>query len=392
MKKRYSNYQEDHKKVEEAVLCCTSNPSSELETEISKIKNKIDCISIENWQDSSATTFKVNKNTVSLKLGIIITSINNVFRKSEQTYDLLNQQLNNFKLLDESYQEILNKEPKQSDYRKRVEENGILVERNDTSAYREAHENWEKTKNLIKAEGETCIDQIDKYFKLLDELNNLSITMTATMPYISAILPEVYKPTTVEYEPISPVIIQESNAEVVYTTEIPDDIKQAGYTVTCYGVKGWHFSGRKTATKVGVGTGQRAVHDLWNSQGSKYENGVAVIDDNGVTRVLVACTSKIGKVGDRLTYHLENGEVIHAIVADQKSSGDRNYTIYGHSNGKSINILELEVNREVYKQKGNPTTEKWGLSWDSTSEIVKIDNCGPTVSKENGTYVCRLTQ
>lgn len=402
MKKRYKVYEDDHKKVEEAVACCSSNPSSELKNELTKIKSQIDCISISDWKDSSAVSFKVNRDSASLKLGVVISSVANVFSKSEQIYDLLNQQLNSFKIIDANYQDILNREPKQSDYKKQVEENGVLVEKNDVSAFQNAHEKWKDAKNLIKAEGENCIDQIDEYLDLLDEINSLSITMSSTLPYVSSFVPEVYKPSNVVYEPIAPTTtlvestvsptIQPSNTPVVYTTEIPGDINQSGYTVTCYGPNGWHFNASKKASSVGVGTGQRAIHELWNSQGANYENGVAVINDNGVERVLVACTSKIGKVGDRLTYHLENGQVVHAIVADQKSSGDRNYTTYGHSNGSSINILELEVERETYLEKGNPTTEKWGLPWDSKSKIVKVDNCGPTVAKENGTYVCMLTK
>ena len=227
MKKRYSDYQADHLKVEEAVACCLSNPSSVLETEISNIKNKIDSISIDNWQDSSATTFNVNKNTTSLKLGIILTSITNVFKKSEQVYDLTNQQLDKFKLIDEIYQDILDQKPKQSDYKKKVEENGGLVERNDTSAYEAALSNWEKSKTSAEVEMQGCTDQIEKYFQILDEINSVSISMSASMPFITSQVPEVYSPKSVVFKNINMqlaknMVLYKYNGSEYYVMDTPN--------------------------------------------------------------------------------------------------------------------------------------------------------------------------
>ena len=162
------------------------------------------------------------------------------------------------------------------------------------------------------------------------------------------------------------------------TIEIPDNVTQAGYTVTCYESDGWHFNASSQAKGVGVGSGQKLIHDAWNSQGSNYtDGGIAVIDDNGTPRYLVATTDKMGNVGDRLRVNFENGQSIDVLIADQKNKNDKNFTEYGHkSPGGAINILEFEVNTQDFRDKSNPTTETWGLSWDSNSPIISIENYG----------------
>ena len=49
------------------------------------------------------------------------------------------------------------------------------------------------------------------------------------------------------------------------TITIPTNLKQAGYTATCYEADGWHKGASKTATGVGEGSDQKLVHDAWNS-------------------------------------------------------------------------------------------------------------------------------
>ena len=391
MKKRYSDYQADHLKVEEAVACCLSNPSSVLETEISNIKNKIDSISIDNWQDSSATTFKVNKNTVSLKLGIIMTSIANVFRKSEQIYDLLNQQLENFKIIDKNYQDTLDKEPKQSDYKKKVEENGNLVERNDTSAYREAHSNWESVLENIKIEGNNCITQIEKYILLLDEINALNITMTATMPYISATLPDVYSPNEFSYNE-TPVLNYSFECTILEGTGINQEaaeaiMKEFGGSVA---VKYYADSG-----KIGIRYNQGA-DSIWNSKSNRvdgfnvHESGCGLLSLAGViTSVL---SNQAGKVvcvtptqlarelsnyaatnasGGNLTKYMNNstgllgdyhalGEAvseIYGVSVVVNSTGSLEYNNYENIMDKDTSIMYSCANQShinsVYAVKGN---------------------------------------
>lgn len=185
--------------------------------------------------------------------------------------------------------------------------------------------------------------------------------------------------------------VSTSDLPVQKTITIPTNLKQAGYTVTCYEADGWHKGASRTPTSVGVGSGQKLVHDAWNSQGSNYKDGgIAVIDDNGTQRYLVATSSEIGNVGDRLTIHFADGNSINVLVADQKSASDSNYSTYGHKYDGATNILEFEVNTQDFIDKKNPTTATWGLSWNSDSPITSIDNYGSAktdLSQQNGIEV-----
>ena len=166
----------------------------------------------------------------------------------------------------------------------------------------------------------------------------------------------------------------------VSTTEIPDDMAQSGYTVTCYGEGGWYLGGGADATSVASGTKQKDVHNAWLADGARYKDGIAVMNVNGQDCYLVATSSAVGNVGDALNVTFKNGQTIPCVVADAKSSHDSNYSKYGHVQGNgSVNVLEFEVDRNVYNSKGNPTTDSWGLEWDSSSGVKTVDNYGTLV-------------
>ncbi len=153
--------------------------------------------------------------------------------------------------------------------------------------------------------------------------------------------------------------------------KIPSDIKQGPYTVTGYDY--WIDSGKEMTWQ--EGTNQRKVSDIWKEQGSVFKNGIAVINVDGVDRYLVAVSPKFGKPGDCIDVTLEDGTIIHCIIADSKGS-DAN-SEWGHALGDgSINILEFEVQRAKYLQSGNPTTSKWNLPWDSSKNVASIKNTG----------------
>lgn len=218
----------------------------------------------------------------------------------------------------------------------------------------------------------------------IDEFDNLGVDYLTT----------VSKKGQSNVNPVTSSLGSSSSASdlpVQKTITIPTNLKQAGYTVTCYEADGWHMGASKKATGIGVGSGQKLVHDAWNSQGSNYaDGGIAVIDDNGTQRYLVATSSEVGNVGDRLTVHFEDGNSINVLVADQKSASDPNYSIYGHKYGGSTNILEFEVNTQDFIDKKNPKTATWGLSWNSDSPITSIDNHGSAktdLSQQNGVEV-----
>ena len=161
---------------------------------------------------------------------------------------------------------------------------------------------------------------------------------------------------------------------------IPQDIVQAGYTVTCYGEGGWYLGGGDTPTSVAAGTKQKRVHESWLANGARYKNGIAVINVDGVDHYLIATSKTLGNVGDNITVHFENGQSIPCIIADAKSSHDSNYTSYGHSRSNgSVNILEFEVDRNKYNSSGNPKTATWGLEWDSSSDVAYVTNYGTRV-------------
>jgi len=171
-----------------------------------------------------------------------------------------------------------------------------------------------------------------------------------------------------------------SNEETVFTVDVPSSVNQAGYTVTCYGEGGWYLGGGDTPTGVASGTKQKSVHEAWLADGARYKNGIAVMKVNGVDHYLIATSSTFGKVGDSVTVNFANGDSIPCIIADAKSSHDSNYTKYGHSRSNgSVNILEFEVDRHKYRSSGNPTTSKWGLEWDSSSDVKSVNNHGAVV-------------
>ena len=170
-----------------------------------------------------------------------------------------------------------------------------------------------------------------------------------------------------------------SKGNALSSVSIPKDVDQAGYTVTCYGEGGWYLGGGSEATPIAGGTNQDAVHEKWLADGARYKNGIAVIDVDGEDHYLVATTSTFGTVGDNVSVNLEDGSSVPCIIADSKSSGDSNYTSYGHQVGSQVNVLEFEVDRNVYNSSGNPSTSSWGLDWDSNSNVDSIDNYGSII-------------
>lgn len=177
-----------------------------------------------------------------------------------------------------------------------------------------------------------------------------------------------------------------NNDSVVYTTEIPDSVNQlSAHTITGYDYK---TNGKERTWA--AGTTQKELSDIWKKQGSNFKNDIAVINDNGEDYYLVATTSKMGNVGDKITVKLENGQSYKAIIADQKSSGDSNWSPYGHKYGSQTSIVEFEVKNEKYQKSGNVKTSTWDLPWDSSSKIVGIDNYGSVVdslTRETGVKV-----
>ena len=175
-----------------------------------------------------------------------------------------------------------------------------------------------------------------------------------------------------------------NTGEPISTLDIPESVRQTSYyTVTGYDY--WCDTGDEMIWN--AGTNQRAVSDIWKAQGSRFRNGIAVINVDGVDRYLIATASSLGTVGDMIDLTLEDGTVVHCIIADEKSSGDSNYTQYGHAQEDgTVNVIEMEVQRSAYLQNGNVTTSSYGLDWDSSSPVRHVDNYGTIVGDTNHTF------
>ena len=158
------------------------------------------------------------------------------------------------------------------------------------------------------------------------------------------------------------------------TVEIPSSISQGAYTVTGYDY--WINSGRQMTWK--SGTKQAEVAEIWKKQGSRFKNGIAVINVDGEDRYLIAVTTKFGVSGDCIDVKLADGSVIKCIIGDSKGSDAGSE--WGHVlSGSTINVLEFEVQREKYLASGNPTTAKWGLDWDSNQPVKSMTNKGSII-------------
>lgn len=178
---------------------------------------------------------------------------------------------------------------------------------------------------------------------------------------------------------------------------IPDTVlamSQMNYSATCYGHDGWYRSkdGGATCPLVGEPVNETAlqyqVHKMWVKNGETYTNGIATMRVDNETRYLVATTAYFGQSGDIIDATLENGEVIHMIIADIKAYGDTggNETAcsergtdlvgcYGHHPGDQLSVLEFEVDPVQYNNGGrNPS--RWNQEWDTTQKVVSITRYG----------------
>lgn len=156
------------------------------------------------------------------------------------------------------------------------------------------------------------------------------------------------------------VTVENTTGQVITIPESYDGIPiGSNMTVTVYDSINWT-----------AGTAQREVYDAWVAAGKRYLDGIAVLDGY----YLIACTTLYGQVGDRVQFTLENGQVLNCIIADAKSSGDSNYTIYGHIHSGKILVLEMEVDGDYYSRYGNPATDDWKPEWNSRP--VRCRNMG----------------
>ena len=72
--------------------------------------------------------------------------------------------------------------------------------------------------------------------------------------------------------------------------------------------------------------------------GENYDaEGFAIIEG----RYVIACTEAFGGVGDYVDFQLDTGLILNCIIGDVKSSGDPNYSEWGHLYPpNSISVIE----------------------------------------------------
>lgn len=120
----------------------------------------------------------------------------------------------------------------------------------------------------------------------------------------------------------------------------------------------------------------------WGTTGGSNKDNPgddAAFDSEGFGKVdgryVVATTWKrdggIAEVGDKLDVYLENGNIIRCIVGDIKSSGDSNWTKWGHTSGSSVSTIEFIVNRN------NSSTVKWYSGGRGSHSNPGNTNCHP---------------
>ncbi len=194
------------------------------------------------------------------------------------------------------------------------------------------------------------------------------------------------------------------NYEGATTIEVPQSFKQLNqHTVTCFGGKGWYKSCNLNDNRTwGKGDGQKAIYNIWVEQGMKYRNGIAVINVDGIERYLVAVTSDIGRPGSVINAKFKDGAEVPMLVMDEKDPTDCNMKRvngigWGHATcdkgtlyckkldqnvcdpekpGMKINVIEMEVDPNVYNSVGNVKTSTWHVEWDTDQPVVSFTNNG----------------
>lgn len=90
-------------------------------------------------------------------------------------------------------------------------------------------------------------------------------------------------------------------------------------------------------------------------------------------RYVIACSDTFGVVGDLVTFVFSDGTEFKCIIGDAKSSGDSNYTKWGHIAGSSINVIEFIVAKNP---PDNPGTSSCMPEWSglTLTKAIKYGN------------------
>ena len=82
-------------------------------------------------------------------------------------------------------------------------------------------------------------------------------------------------------------------------------------------------------------------------------------------RYVIACTEHFGAIGDGIDFVLHNGNTLPCVIGDFKSSGDSNYSEYGHILDGSLNVIEFIVDYDTWynPMHANPGTSSCHPEW-----------------------------
>jgi hypothetical protein len=367
-------------KVKSSVTEIQSNISN-LSTDVNNVINMVDS---SKWKELGQESISTNVlPTISTKLTNISSDVSNALFNVVNNCIVLYNKCAILKDKDTSYEEAV------KEY-ERIKSSEPSYDSPEYSSWKSKLNDKKNTRDNLERDCKNLTSEIDSLVSTINKteisddrvdintassINTTSESIAANLTFDSTL--RSVDTNSNSFVPIesttSDVAHVTSDANAKYSVDVPSNIRQSGYTVTGY--DRWIKSGQ---TMVWArGTNQRQVSEVWKSQGSKFKNGIATVNVNGQDRYLIATSSTFGKVGDSVTVKLSNGQSIPCVIADQKSSNDKNYTRYGHIQGNgSVNILEFEVERSKYQSSGNPTTSKWNLEWDSSSSVVTIDNYG----------------
>lgn len=174
------------------------------------------------------------------------------------------------------------------------------------------------------------------------------------------------------------------------TINVPADLQQCGIipddVTTDYNKRSWSYN-------------QKKVFDLWKNQGGASSGGIATL--NG--RYLIAMREgTIGSAGDMVDVYLENGSVIHAILADEKGNDCGNawghkQEYFGSGGVHTVGISLVEFERVSGNNVSSQVLAELIRNGWYLQKVVKVENLGSMIARSNSgvdphTYAKRRTQ
>lgn len=191
-------------------------------------------------------------------------------------------------------------------------------------------------------------------------------TNTITIDNISNVTNSSYSSPTVDY---SNITLEAPGANVTWSfADCP--YPQTGINTAFTSYSSWFNDWAPKSP-------QKKLANVWyNDWGRSCDRGIATI--NGCYLVAVAQT--FGTIGTVLQVKLDNGKSFNALMADAKSTGDSNYTAWGHLVDGKVNVIEWEVVKVVGGVASTSGSRNAGYPPDLTgwagANVVSITNLG----------------